>query len=75
MDLKECNEYQKKRMQQDDDLAWGWHCNIAVNIMDSGIDHEPANRAARVMSCLFSVNMFDHWEMMYEEYTEVEGGE
>lgn len=44
-------------IQADSELAWAWHCNIAMPIYDSGVDIETANEAAaRVMKTLFHVD-------------------
>lgn len=45
----------KRAMDADPDYAWGWHCNVACCIMDEGVDHERANKAAsRVMKLAFA---------------------
>lgn len=45
-------------LRNDPELAWGWHCNIAVPIQDEGIDHETANKAAaRIMYNLFKIDI------------------
>lgn len=43
----------------DPECAWGWHCNLAVPIMDAiGVSHEQANiAAAHLMSFLFSYDV------------------
>lgn len=44
-------------MQIDPDLAWGWHCNIAMVAQDAGAPHKEANiRAADFMRYMFDVN-------------------
>jgi hypothetical protein len=44
-------------LQADPELAWGWHCNIAMPIHDCGVEIEIANDAAeRVMQQLFGVD-------------------
>ena len=51
-------------MQNDQDLAWTWHCNIVAASLDEDVDHETANRAAaRFMSVAFGVDVtaFDEW--------------
>lgn len=46
----------QKHLKEDDGYAWSWHCNIAVQIMDEGVDHATANRAAaRIMKACFDV--------------------
>jgi hypothetical protein len=52
-------------MQNDQDLAWTWHCNIAVGSLNEGVDHKTANlAAARFMSIAFGVDMtsFEEWK-------------
>lgn len=44
-----------RTMQLDKDLAWGWHCNIAMAAQDNGLDRASANRAAAA----FMRNAFD----------------
>ena len=54
-----------KAMQNDSDLAWTWHCNIAVGSLDEGVCHETANlAAARFMRIAFGVDVttFDQWK-------------
>lgn len=48
-----------EQMKADPECAWGWHCNIAVPLMDSlGIGHEEANvAAAHLMSHLFDIDI------------------
>lgn len=51
-------------MQNDQDLAWTWHCNLVACSLDEDVDHETANRAAaRFMSVAFGVDVttFDEW--------------
>ena len=45
------------RLQTDPELAWGWHCNIAVPMQDEGVSHEVSNKAAaRIMYNLFRID-------------------
>jgi dihydroorotate dehydrogenase len=45
-----------KAMRADPDYAHTWQCNIACPLMDEGLSHEAANRAAdRLMRHLFGV--------------------
>lgn len=45
---------------KDDDIAWSWHCNIAVQITDEGVDWHTAQKAAsRIMSHLFGRDTSD----------------
>jgi len=51
----------KAAMERDPEYAWAVHCNIAMPIYDSGVDHEQANEAsARVMDALFGINIKEH---------------
>lgn len=49
-------------IQGDDEMAWAWHCNIAVPIMDTlGVSHQRANEAAAaLMQHLFSADTSKH---------------
>jgi hypothetical protein len=45
-----------RAMQKDADYAHTWQCNIACPLMDEGMSHEDANKAAdRLMKHLFNV--------------------
>jgi hypothetical protein len=48
----------KASIKSDPEIAWAWHCNIAVPLMDSlKLSHERANiAAAYLMSHLFDVD-------------------
>lgn len=35
-----------KTIRDDQSYAWGWQCNLAMSMVDQGVDHETANRAA-----------------------------
>jgi hypothetical protein len=51
----------------DQELAWGWHCNIAMAAVDEGVDAKVANRAAaRFMKNCFDVNVheFEQWKSL-----------
>lgn len=54
---------------QDPDYAWGWHCNLAVPIMDAtGITHEQANMAAaHLMQHLWKCDITTHPNYQYEK--------
>ncbi|KKC25819.1 hypothetical protein [Sphingomonas sp. SRS2] len=58
-----------EKIQSDPEMAWGWHCNIAVPLMDSlNLDHETANvTAAYLMSHLFGVDITTHPQFQYEK--------
>ena len=65
-----------KAMQYDSDLAWTWHCYIAVGSLDEGVCHETANlAAARFMSTAFGVDVttFDQWKsfLSWEDNKEI----
>ena len=49
-----------KALHADPGYAWGWHCNIAMSMVDEGLDHYLANKgAARFMHQVFGVNTAD----------------
>ena len=51
---KEAYDKLEREINADHAYAWSWHCNLACPIMDSGVDHETANKAAaRLMRHLF----------------------
>ena len=54
---------------QDPDYAWGWHCNLAMPIMDAtGITHEQANMAAaHLMQHLWKCDITTHPHYQYEK--------
>lgn len=44
-------------MQFDSNLAWAWHCNIAIMVQDAGVSHKVSNDgAARFMRLAFHVD-------------------
>jgi hypothetical protein len=54
----------KAEIQSDNSLAWAWHCNVAMPLMDESGSHEMANRAAaRFMQIVFDIDVtnFDEW--------------
>ena len=57
----------KAAMNADSEYAWGWHCNLAVPIMDAaGVGHERANRAAaHLMQHLFDYDITTHPHYQY----------
>ena len=56
----------RQEMIDDDDYAWGWHCNIAVPFMDEGGTHEAANKAAaRAMYNIFSIDTSKNRHYIY----------
>jgi hypothetical protein len=62
-----------KRMQEKSDLAWTWHCNIAMAFADEGGPIENANRAAaRFMKAAFNVDtsQSDEWKKTIEPYVQ-----
>ena len=46
MEIEEAFNGLKDAIQNDQEYAWGWHCNIAMAAYDEGLDHASANRAA-----------------------------
>ncbi len=68
----------KHAMQADPEYAWGWHCNLAVPIMDAtGTTHQLANEAAaHLMQHLFDYDITAHPHYEYgksgaQEYAEL----
>jgi hypothetical protein len=58
----------KFAMSDDPDYAWSWHCNLACSMMNEGILHEVANRAAaRFMETAFGVDTSqnEHFNEMF----------
>lgn len=49
----------KQALKDDFEYAWGWHCNLAMPIVDTlGISHKDANRAAAaLMQHMFGVDL------------------
>lgn len=48
----------KRAILADPGYAWSWHCNFAMPIYDSGVDHEIANKAAaRLMEHIFQADI------------------
>lgn len=75
----ECTEAQQpftqlqRAIQSDFGNAWGWQSNIAMAILDSGVDVTPRDAniaAANVMKRCFDVDVTDSWE--YRSVTEPE---
>ena len=57
MTVQTAREELSEAMNADCDLAWGWHCNMAMAAFDEGLEHGAANRAAaRFMKTAFEVN-------------------
>lgn len=54
-------------MKVDPDYAWGWHCNLAMPVMDAiGCTHQQANEAAaHLMAFLFGVDITGHPHYAY----------
>jgi hypothetical protein len=47
----------RRAIRRDPDIAWTWHCNIAVASQDEGLAHAPSNAAAaRFMYAAFGVD-------------------
>lgn len=74
--VKDANETLQKAMQDDPHYAWGWQSNIAMAILDSGVDVTPRDAnitAAAVMKRCFDVDVTDSWE--YRVATEIKPDE
>ncbi len=57
-----------------EDYAWTWHCNIAVLLMDEGVEWMKANeRAASFMHMAFNVDTLSRARQIYEDF-QVDGG-
>lgn len=52
----------KAAINADPEYAWGWHCNLAVPIMDAAcVSHDLANQAAAlIMRQLFDCDITTH---------------
>lgn len=58
----------RAQMKVDSELAWTWHCNIAMAFKDEGGSHKQANEAAaRFMLSVFEVDvrLSDQWKQMF----------
>lgn len=65
----------RAQIQADDDLAWTWHCNVAVCFMDEGGSHKMAQHAAaRFMQTLFGVDVtkFVEWQKYERQWASIE---
>lgn len=65
----------KNAIQANDDLAWTWHCNIAMPFIDEGGSHMMANHAAaRFMSTVFGVDVtkFVWWQDFEKQWKQIE---
>ena len=62
-------EQLKNTIHADPDYAWGWHCNLAVPIMDEAdVSHEKANKAAAlIMEQMFGYDITTHELYRYEK--------
>lgn len=61
-----------KHLKSDDDLAWSWHCNIAMPVFDTFYSELPKlsnDAAARVMRNLFDVDIkkTKYWKDLFGE--------
>lgn len=71
--VSELVEGLSQAIQNDQDLAWTWHCNVAVTSLDQGVDHKTANLAAtRFMSTVFGVDVttFEEWKQFERSWFE-----
>lgn len=59
----------KSAMASDPGYAWGWHCNIAMPIVDAtGVSHKLANEAAaHLMQHLFDYDVTTHPHYDYDK--------
>jgi hypothetical protein len=59
----------KADIASDPEIAWGWHCNLAMPIMDVvGCNHEQANQAAaHLMQHLFDYDITADERFEYEK--------
>lgn len=62
MNTGEAFEALKAAMADDPEYAWGWHCNLAMPIMDAaGVSPRLANEAAaHLMQHLFGYDITSH---------------
>ena len=62
MNVKEARELLEAEFKKDPGFAWSWHCNVACCVMDEGVNHVTANRAAaRFMKLAFGVDTSRPW--------------
>ena len=48
----------REAIQEDEDYAWTWHCNVAMAVFDQDVDLETSNKAAaRFMQLAFDVDV------------------
>lgn len=53
-------------INQDQEIAWAWHCNVAVPFQDEGGSHEASNKAAvKFMFNVFGVDTSKNEHYMY----------
>jgi len=65
-DISEALDMLKRSIQSCNDYAWTWHCNIAMPMIDEGIESKTANIAAsKIMRLLFDVDVteFNQWKI------------
>ncbi len=57
LEISQALDVLSNAMKNDSDYAWSWHCNVAMNVYDEGVDHVTANKAAaRLMQGMFGVD-------------------
>lgn len=57
----EVNKQFFENVKNDSEYAWGWLCNLACPLMDAGLTHEAANRAAaQQMQHVFKIDITQH---------------
>ncbi len=60
----------KADIHNDEELAWGWHCNLAVSALDEGVSHETSNKiAARTMMVFFGYDITKHKHYRYKSHS------
>ncbi len=65
MEYVQSFETMQKFLIDDSDMAWAWHCVIAMSFFDEGATHEQANKgSARAMKIVFGIDMttFPQWK-------------
>lgn len=61
MTTREAYEAMKAAMATDPSYAWSWHCNIAMPLIDNGIDEKLAQKcAAQLMQHFWGVDTAEH---------------
>jgi len=67
-EIKQAMKVISEAMQTNEELAWGWQCNIAMSFVDVGGGHLEANiAAANFMKSAFGVDT-----TKFKEYKDIE---